>query len=69
MATSYDTEIEVGGDVVAQAKPKPIYIFGVTFTDGYYSVRHAHDADHAIELSKERHPGRTVKTVEMKFPY
>lgn len=70
MSTSCDTDIEVGECGVVEepqqeAKVRP-YIFGITFKDGGYSVRHAADADDAIELSRERHPGRAIAKVEMK---
>lgn len=37
--------------------------YAVTFTDGYYSVRQARDKAHAAELSKERHPDRTIESI------
>lgn len=71
MAVSHDTEIEVGADVVTEKpkRPRPLYVFAITYTDGFYAVLHAYDADHAIELSKERYPNRVVQHVELKFPY
>jgi hypothetical protein len=39
--------------------------YRVIFTDGYYSVRQALGKEHARKLSKERHPDRTVESIEL----
>lgn len=42
--------------------------YGVTFTDGYYSVRQARGQGDARELSRERHPQRVVKSIKRLIP-
>lgn len=42
--------------------------YAVEFSDGYYSVRQAFSDKHAGDLSRERHPGKTIKSIRCLVP-